>query len=835
MKHIALKSALLRFSAIFLLAFSNSLSVSAQYYLNVFKKNGQKLQYIITDLDSINISGQPITPEDNPPVVPTDTLAEGGLYLGVIGFHRSFYMQPISILNATTKNTFKNFINNMTSENGTLLYYSVDQAIEALNNVVVPEKLTTVAMITFTDGLDQGSNTHLWQQHNYKEEWLYDPNDDYLTAIQGKILKDSVGGVPITSYSIGLKGDQELNTAKFRSDIKKLASADSLGVVVDSIKEVNENFQKIAKSLNSLYNYQNIPITIPGLSTGDRVRIAFDIRKADADVTSQDAVSSRLYIEGTYNLRKQLLTDVVYEGLTSLSGDTIYGELDEYGHSKFLFEKVLTNDNKLIVAENIKEFYLVKDGLNNYWQKNREFEHPAEKDIVIEKGSAIIMLVLDCSSSLVDEKKNLEKTDFYKVKSHAISFIDALYNSYNNSTTGSGEGIDNDGYEYVDLGLSVLWATYNVGASKPEDYGNYYAWGETETKANYNWSTYRYCNGSSSTLTKYNYSSSYGTVDNKTKLDQTDDVAHVKWGGDWRMPTQKELEELLNSNNCTWTWTIQNGVKGYKVTSKKAGYTDKSIFIPASGYYSGTSRSESGSYVYLWSSSLNTSNSSKALYTYYSSSENGSKGSGKDRYYGFAVRPVISKPVEYEYVDLGLSVKWATFNVGATAPEEYGDYYAWGETEPKATYSWSNYKYCNGSSISLTKYNTSSSYGTVDNKTALDLADDVAHVKWGGNWRLPTKTELGELFDSNNCTWTSTTLNGVSGYKITSKKTGYTDKSIFLPAAGWYNDSGYCSGKICYWTKTLKVAQGAYLRFGDGWDGSATNKPIGASVRPVCP
>ena len=99
----------------------------------------------------------------------------------------------------------------------------------------------------------------------------------------------------------------------------------------------------------------------------------------------------------------------------------------------------------------------------------------------------------------------------------------------------------------------------------------------------------------------------------------------------------------------------------------------------------------------------------------------------------------------HEYVNLGLSVKWATCNVGASSPEEYGDYFAWGEVEPKSIYDFSTYKYCNGSETTLTKYNYSSSYGTVDNKTTLELSDDAARANWGGSWRMPTDAELTEL------------------------------------------------------------------------------------------
>ena len=142
-------------------------------------------------------------------------------------------------------------------------------------------------------------------------------------------------------------------------------------------------------------------------------------------------------------------------------------------------------------------------------------------------------------------------------------------------------------------------------------------------------------------------------------------------------------------------------------------------------------------------------------------------------------------PSTPEYVDLGLSVKWATFNLGASAPEENGDYFACGETEPKAKYGWAQYKWGNGENKALTKYCNKAAYGVdgfTDNLTQLLPEDDAAHVNWGGNWRMPTAAEFDELI--NNCTIEKSTMNGVNGYLLTSKING---NSIFLPMAGYYN------------------------------------------------
>lgn len=141
-----------------------------------------------------------------------------------------------------------------------------------------------------------------------------------------------------------------------------------------------------------------------------------------------------------------------------------------------------------------------------------------------------------------------------------------------------------DGYEWVDLGLpsGTLWATCNIGANSPEEYGDYFAWGETTPKDEYDWSNYKWCNGSEKTLTKYCYNSEYGVVDNKMILDPEDDAATVNWGSNWCMPTKSQITELGNSDYATQEFIIQNGVKGLKITSKQNG---KSIFLPAAGYY----------------------------------------------------------------------------------------------------------------------------------------------------------------------------------------------------------------------------------------------------------
>ena len=389
-------------------------------------------------------------------------------------------------------------------------------------------------------------------------------------------------------------------------------------------------------------------------------------------------------------------------------------------------------------------------------------------------------------------------------------------------------------YTMVDLGLpsGTLWADRNVGADSPESYGDYFAWGETEPKDYYDESTYKWCQGSYDIQTKYCTSNSYGTVDNKIVLDLEDDAAYVNMGKDWRMPTYDELSEL--NSKCTWTWTTQNGVNGYKVT----GPNGSSIFLPAAGWRYGSSLVDAGSLGDYWSTSLNERNPSYAWYLDFDSSDYGTNDYGY-RGYGRTVRAVASvrkEPVpEVNKIDLGLpsGTLWADRNVGADSPEAYGDYFAWGETEPKENYDWSTYKWCQGSYDTQTKYCTSSSFGTVDNKIVLDLEDDAANVNMGKDWRMPTNDELSEL--NSKCTWTWTTQSGTKGYRVT----GPNGNSIFLPAAGCRIDSSlYDAGSYGdYWSASLSESDPRIAWeldfYSSNCDTGGRNRNVGYTVRAV--
>ena len=195
----------------------------------------------------------------------------------------------------------------------------------------------------------------------------------------------------------------------------------------------------------------------------------------------------------------------------------------------------------------------------------------------------------------------------------------------------------------------------------------------------------------------------------------------------------------------------------------------------------------------------------------------------------------------HEYVDLGLSVKWATCNVGAQNPEDYGEYYAWGETITKTTYTWKNYRFrVSGDTYSDLKFSNYDPAEILDHlkKTVLDLADDVANVKWGGNWRMPTIANLTEL--ANNCTFASATVNNVKGVKVTSNING---NYIFLPSNGYITGTtfkGWTSNSpgARFWLADCAGSDKAYQQYtaesspAVNYD-QAKDKFRGTPIRPV--
>ena len=395
---------------------------------------------------------------------------------------------------------------------------------------------------------------------------------------------------------------------------------------------------------------------------------------------------------------------------------------------------------------------------------------------------------------------------------------------------------------YVDLGLpsGTLWATCNIGAESPEEYGSYFAWGEVQPKERYWWDTYSLCDGKYNLMNKYCTNSDYGTIDGKLTLRTEDDAATFNWGKDWQIPTGEQFNELANSAYTTRTEATVNGVFGLKVTSKVNG---KSIFFPAAGTMSVSNPLQPGKYGRYWAHSVWTSYSNEAQYLFFGDGDY--RVSYHERCYGLTVRPVRVQETsaEPEYVNLGLpsGTLWATHNVGASCPEEYGDFFAWGETQPKESYSWENYQLADGSQTTLKKYNFKKERGRVDGKMLLRAEDDAATANWGSEWQMPSREQTEELTNSDYVEVEWTEQNGVKGMKVTSKING---NSLFLPAAGEQTDGRRVGmgTHFYYWSRTLdtylqpqicnSTAWCLYSQSDDITTGSG-HRCVGQSVRPV--
>lgn len=281
------------------------------------------------------------------------------------------------------------------------------------------------------------------------------------------------------------------------------------------------------------------------------------------------------------------------------------------------------NSNMLIVGGDV-----ISDGGGSVTERGVVYNTTPNPTITADKittGSG--------TGTFTCELTNLQANTTYYIRAYAINSQGVAYGEEMSCTTLKvGEGMENN-HVYVDLGLSVKWATMNVGANKAEEKGDYFAWGEINQKETYNWSTYKWCKGSAKSQTKYCTDSSYGVVDNKTQLDLADDAASQNWDGSWRIPTDNELTELREQ--CTWRWATQNGVNGFTVTSKSNG---RSIFLPASGYYYDGSSQNVGNRGDYWSSSLGTDYPDVAWSVFFNS--NDVFRSNYNRCYGRTVRAV---------------------------------------------------------------------------------------------------------------------------------------------------------------------------------------------------
>lgn len=341
------------------------------------------------------------------PVSTSGTIAGTGLYMGIIGFNQELTSKEISILAPNTKTAFTGFVSGLTSKNGTLLYYAVDNAIDKLSAAILPDDLVNVSIVTFTDGLDQGS---MMMNPDYASD------SEYLSALNERIGSVKIHGKSITAYSIGLKGNDVTDENKFMENLQNLASAPENAAEVSSMEEVNAKFQEIAEQLYNISSSQTINLKIPGQSNGTVIRFTFD------DVA--DAAQSEIYIEGTFSLQDRTLKEITYQGLSCSSGATVTGTQDGI-FVTFSFTDLKQTTGDAVPTDYIKQWSYLPS--TSQWQINSEFTPEDNTVTTVDRKSAVIMLVLDCSSSLGSQFSNMQ--------THANQFIEKMAENTEPTTT----------------------------------------------------------------------------------------------------------------------------------------------------------------------------------------------------------------------------------------------------------------------------------------------------------------------------------------------------------------------------------------------------------------
>lgn len=390
----------------------------------------------------------------------TEVHSESGMYVGITGFGESVKYYPseeerYAKLSKDNKSRFISFIDKMTVSNGTALFYALDNNLSYLNKCSFPDDVVNVSIITFTDGLDQGSRG-VAMAMGQNDDYIKNTNS-YLAEIKKKLSSTTIpsasGAIKINAYAIGVRGgdiitDEEVNM--FKNNLNSMASSDKNAFMATNMNEVNQKFKEIAESLYKENRSTTATIILPMPSENVKERFAFDQVTNGAD--------SKCYIEGVY--RNGALEEVKYQNCKSSSGtrvpQTIVGTKVQFSFEKFEVAEGYTFDPKKIIN------FKIEEGLSS-WQKNSEFKPEEQPQLEVKQSSAVIMLNLDCSSSLIDTEKNIDV--FKDVKASAKNFINLLVDS-NTDPTPTPDPTDNNPHcwalTYTYSGTTIteyIWTT----------------------------------------------------------------------------------------------------------------------------------------------------------------------------------------------------------------------------------------------------------------------------------------------------------------------------------------------------------------------------------------
>ena len=383
-----------------------------------------------------------------------------GVNLGIIAFGDNRTVRPIQLLSSNNSASFNTFIDNLVMEDGTSLYLAVDQAITMLTNASLPNDLANVSIVTFTDGLD---NVSIHNPHPSHQAWR-----EHLSS---RLTTTSVKGHSINAYSIGIKGDDVTDETNFSAGLRAIASSQENVTLVTQMSDVTARFQQIANSLYESNTTHSVSLRIPrGYEDGATIRFTFDITSSTANPTT-----STLYIEGRFTVSSGVfsLTNVTQQGLTHTSGTTITGTTSG-NFVTFTFNNIeRTGGGSSINVSNTRHWF--KNPGAGALGPNVEFNPDSDSETTVKRSSAVIVLVLDRTTSL-------GQTQFSQMKAAAKNFVTILASGNNNSgsggnnsgTTLSGTYSDNWGFSITfnsNNTFSLTWdytqlsGTYNVSGN----------------------------------------------------------------------------------------------------------------------------------------------------------------------------------------------------------------------------------------------------------------------------------------------------------------------------------------------------------------------------------
>ena len=357
------------------------------YYMDLYNNGTKHRVGNLNRIDEFKVGGEPI---------------KSGVYLGIVAFSSGYNIQPIGDLTSMTKSTYQNFVSSQTMKGSTHLYYAVEKAIDMLKEANLPDDLTSVSLVTFTDGLDDGSLDMTSKG--------FQTRDEYLNYLNEQITTTKISNFDINAYTIGFNGGYVVDMTQFDKNLKLLASKDDNAKTISNISDIEDCFKEISNQIYKENHYATVVVTMNGKDHGEKIRITLD--------GVSDPTKSTKYIEGIFNRPNCYLSDVTYVGVTCESGTIVDYDtrIENTSLYKYVFEDVRTNDGTEIKANNIAFWtYIPSSGL---WQSTNEGGTGYDPEVESLRKSAVVVFVLDCSSSL--------NTQFTPLKNYANNFINTL-------------------------------------------------------------------------------------------------------------------------------------------------------------------------------------------------------------------------------------------------------------------------------------------------------------------------------------------------------------------------------------------------------------------------